>query len=241
MHRTARDPRRAHPLEVVGAWLHVWTPPRDVDIPPVPWRKLAIGAAIAAVVLGAAGAVIVPKIDEAKRRSAARDRAALAAAAAAERRRILREQVPRRASGAALRPRRGASATAEIAARTALVAQLERAISADAAARARRGELKGPTGETTCAPVAGWPPASDLRAPRGAFDCFTVTARIRATAVNSAGAIAYPFRAIVDWRSFRYVWCKTNPVPGEQIIPDPRTVIELPRVCRATQPSAAGS
>src|SRR4051812_9326358 len=32
--------RRANVLEIVGAWLHLWVPPRDVEIPPVPWRKL---------------------------------------------------------------------------------------------------------------------------------------------------------------------------------------------------------
>jgi hypothetical protein len=29
-------PRRASIFEIVGAWLRIWTPPRDVEIPPVP-------------------------------------------------------------------------------------------------------------------------------------------------------------------------------------------------------------
>jgi len=28
-------PRRASIFEIVGAWLRLWTPPRDVEIPPV--------------------------------------------------------------------------------------------------------------------------------------------------------------------------------------------------------------
>src|SRR3712207_7944463 len=24
--------------EVLGAWLRLWTPPREVEVPPVPWR-----------------------------------------------------------------------------------------------------------------------------------------------------------------------------------------------------------
>jgi hypothetical protein len=64
------------------------------------------------------------------------------------------------------------------------------------------------------------------------FDCLTLVARIRPSAANAAGAIGYPFRAVVDFRTFRYTWCRTNPVPGELSTPDPRTVVELPRACR---------
>jgi hypothetical protein len=53
--------------ELVGAWLHIWTPPRDVPIPPVPRRKLAfLGlAAVAAV------AMIIPAIESGKHAGAA--------------------------------------------------------------------------------------------------------------------------------------------------------------------------
>jgi hypothetical protein len=37
----------------------------------------------------------------------------------------------------------------------------------------------------------------------------------------------------VDFDAFSFAWCKTNPVPGERVVPDPRTVVELPRACRA--------
>ena len=67
------------PFETVGAWLHLWTPPREVEVPPVPKRKLAIGALIAAVVLGAAAAVAVPAIDSGKKEGAAQRRAKAAA------------------------------------------------------------------------------------------------------------------------------------------------------------------
>src|SRR4051812_20957085 len=29
--------------ETLGAWLHVWTPHRDAEVPPVPWRTITIG------------------------------------------------------------------------------------------------------------------------------------------------------------------------------------------------------
>ncbi|HEY7077697.1 MAG TPA: hypothetical protein VH418_20110 [Solirubrobacteraceae bacterium] len=210
-------PRRASVPEIVGAWLHIWTPPRDVDVPPVPWRKLAIATAIGAVVCAGAAAAIVPAIDRGKERRSAQERAHDAAVAAAERRRIVHEQLPRHASAPALRP-----------SRTALLARLERDISRDAAARVRAGELKGPIGATTCGPAADARPAPG----QGVFDCFTVVDRIAPSAANGTGAIGYPFRAVVDWRRFAYSWCKTNPVPGERVVPDPRTVVVLPPACR---------
>lgn len=215
--RTEAETRRASVPEILGAWLHVWTPPRDVEVPPVPWRKLAIGTGIGAVLCAAALAVIVPAIDRGKERRAAREQAQAAAGRAAERRRIVHEQVPRHARAAGLRP-----------SRAALVAQVQRSISRDAAARARAGELRGPIGATTCKPAAGARPAPG----RAVFDCFTATGTIKASAANGAGALGYPFRAVLDYRTFGYTWCKTNPVPGEQLVPDPRSVVELPRACR---------
>jgi hypothetical protein len=213
--RIEPETRRASVPEIVGAWLHVWTPPRDVEVPPVPWRKLAIGALVLAVVCGAAAAVIVPAIDRGKERRASHEAARAAAIRAAERRRIVREQRPRQGHAAGLRD-------------GALLAAAQRAISRDAAARVRAGELQGPVGPTRCAPAPDARPAPG----RALFDCLTVVGEIKSSAANGAGAIGYPFRAVLDYRTSSYVWCKTNPVPGERIVPDPRTVIELPRVCR---------
>jgi hypothetical protein len=217
--KSETKPRRASLPEIVGAWLHVWTPPRDVEIPPVPWRKLAIGTGIGAVLCAAALAAIVPAIDRGKERRAAHARAQAAAERAAERRRIVREQRPRHGRAAALRAQGG---------RAALLAHVESAISRDAAARVRAGELRGPVGPTSCQPAAD----AVSRPERGVFNCLTLVRRIRASAGNAAGALGYPFRAVLDYRTFAYTWCKTNPVPGELVVPDPRTVIELPRACR---------
>jgi hypothetical protein len=106
--------------------------------------------------------------------------------------------------------------------------RVERDISRDAAARVRAGELKGPVGATSCRP------AIDVRPPPrlGVFDCLTVVRRILPSSANGVGAIGYPFRAVVDWRTFGYSWCKTNPVPAELEVPDPRTLVELPPACR---------
>jgi hypothetical protein len=209
--------RRASVPEIVGAWLHVWTPPRDVEIPPVPWRKLAVAGAIAVLVCGGAAAAIVPAIDRGKERRAAKERAQTAAINAAERRRIIHEQIPRHARAPELRP-----------SRTALLARVQRDISRDAAARVRAGELKGPVGGTSCRPATDPRPRPD----QGVFDCLTVVRQVIPSGASGAGAIGYPFRAVVDWRTFAYTWCKTNPVPAELEVPDPRTLVELPPACR---------
>ena len=106
---TQEQQRRASILEIIGAWLHIWTPPRDADVPPVPWRKLAIGAGIGAVVLGVALAVMVPRINEGKESRAAQERAKDARAAAKNRARINHVQRPQHGDAAALLPAAGAS------------------------------------------------------------------------------------------------------------------------------------
>jgi hypothetical protein len=143
-------PRRASIFEIVGAWLRIWTPPRDVEIPPVPWKKLAIGTAAALVVVGAALVVMVPRIDSGKQSRAAKDAAFEAHARAANRARIVAEQRPRHGSDEALKPAAGASASEQAAARTALVHRVEKAVFDDSRARARAGEIRRVDGPTTC-------------------------------------------------------------------------------------------
>jgi hypothetical protein len=222
-------PRRASIFEIVGAWLHIWTPPRDVDIPPVPWRRLAIWTGVAIVAVGAALAVLVPRIDSAKQSRAAKDAAALAHAQAANRARIIAEQRPRHGSDEALKPAAGAGVAEKALARTQLVHKVEAAIFADSRARARAGEIRPVSGPTTCAVTPGTPVGGRI----GVFDCFTVKGRIPSTSGNVGGTIGYPYRAVVDFGSYSYTWCKTEQLPGERLIPDPRLVVQLPEACRA--------
>jgi hypothetical protein len=226
--------RRASVFEIVGAWLRLWTPPRDVDIPPVPWRKLIYGTVAGLVVIGAALAVLVPRIDAGKQSRAAQAAAAEAHARAANRERIVHEQRPRHGADAALKPPAGASAAEAEAARTRLLGRVEAAILADSQARARAGEIRTVEGPTTCS-VA---PGSKAGGAVGVYDCLTITRRIARSEHNPAGTIGYPFRAIVDYRSFSYAWCKTEQFPGEMLIPDPRLVVRLPAACRAPGDSA---
>ena len=102
--RSRNSSGRASILEIIGAWLHIWTPPRDAYVPPIPWRKLAIGAGIGAVVLGAVLAVMVPRINEGKESRAAIERAKDERNAARNRARINHVQRPQRADAGALLP-----------------------------------------------------------------------------------------------------------------------------------------
>ncbi len=223
--------QRASVLEIVGAWLGVWTPPRDRRVPPVPWRALAIGAALTAAVVAGALAVLVPRIDAGKAERAARDRAERAVRDAAARRESIRRQRPRHASAPDLRPRAGASPAAVQAARDALVVRLQGAILADARARAATGEMRHVAGPARCSPTSG----TRTDGPLGAYDCFAITSVIPASERNVEGTIGYPFRAILDFRTFSYTWCRTEQIPGEQSIPDPRKVVALPDACRVPE------
>jgi hypothetical protein len=230
MARGGETARRASVFEIVGAWLHVWVPPRDVEIPPVPWRKLAIGTAAGLVVLGVALAILVPRIDQGKARRTAAENAATARSREAEHRRIVAEQRPHHGAGLGLRPPAGASPAQQQAARQQLVRQISAAVLADARARFAHHTIPFPvSGPATCGAHQG----TTLSGRFGVLDCFVVASKIKKTARTTAGEAGYPFRAIVDFRKFTYAWCKVEGIPGEMSIPDPRLVVALPRACQA--------
>jgi hypothetical protein len=220
----AENQRKATVPEIVGAWLHVWTAPRDVVIPPVPWRKLAIWGGIAAVLLGAALAVMIPRINDGKAERAASERADRARSEAANRERVIKLQAARSGSASELLPPAGASAAEVGAARAALLDDVELAITADAKARARSGEISSAKGPTTCEPAAG--------AREGVFDCYTVVRDVPKVETNAAGTIGYPFRAVLDYDDFTYAFCRVEQFPGEMLVPDPSKVVQLPAACR---------
>jgi len=124
-HEPVSDPPRAAWWEVLGAWLHIWTPPRGVVVPPVPWRWVAVagvalGALVAVVLL-----VVAPRVDEGKRRGAA-EQARQTAEARREQAAVLRRD--QRATFVALD-------------RGPVVPQIVAAVRAGVRARVRSGEL----------------------------------------------------------------------------------------------------
>src|SRR3954447_13945990 len=235
--RRERDPTRLSRFEVLGAWLHVWTPHRDAEVPPVPVRRILTWSLVGLLVLGGASLLIVPAIRDAKRRGDARDARALAAQQARERRVVELAQRPRR--GHAPRPRDLArlSDAEQLQLRGALLRSSEAAVLADARRRVESGAFKNQVRAIECRKT---PPGSDPKAPGaeadlreriGAYDCIAVTRFIPNGA--DRGALGYPFRLVIDYGRFDYVFCKSTPVPGEQVIPDPKSVVGLPQACRA--------
>src|SRR5688572_8473482 len=100
--------RKASLPETLGAWLRLWTPPRDVEVPPVPVRALLIGVAAVVVLAAGAAALVVPAIDDSKERREAAEAREAAQRREARRRETIAEQRPRRLDAAALLPAAGA-------------------------------------------------------------------------------------------------------------------------------------
>jgi hypothetical protein len=208
--QTPRPPQRLSRLEVLSAWLGLWKP-RDVDVPPVPKGKLALAAAALVALLVVAVVVAVPAIQSGKDEAAEREGRDAAEARAAERRRLEAEQVAHRGRGDA-----GSHA--------GLLGSVRRSIEADARGRVRAGQFDGPIVRVDC--------EQGRRAGRRvSYDCTAVTREIPQTGRSVPGVTGYPFVAVVDFATGRYSWCKTNPVPGERVVPDPRDVVALPTEC----------
>jgi hypothetical protein len=209
---------RAKPLEILGAWLRVWTPPRDVEIPPVPRRGLAALAGVLLVLVAFVVLVVSPAIDSGKDADAER-RAKAAAAAQARRNAVIRrDQQPRTGGVPELAPATSPDA------RAALVAAVEREITADANARQEAGRLDSRTRSTRCDPIRNGEAGG-----RAAYECNALIRVI--TGQGEPGRLTYPFRAVLDLPAATWTFCKINPIPSEMGLPDPRTVVPLPAAC----------
>lgn len=194
--------------EIVGAWLHVWTPPRDTAVPPVPWRWVAAAAAGVALLGVLTLTVIAPAVDRAKRRTAAAAARTAAENRAAERVRLRHDQrvtVVRLSKGA-------------------IAPQVEAAVDHGARARVRSGELKAPNQilRTTCKGPA--------RAPAGrlSYSCLAATTVSTEPRVLTVG---FPFVAVVSAGRRSLAWCKENPFAGEGMA-FRQVSVPLPHACR---------
>jgi hypothetical protein len=180
--------------------------------------RVAIGASIALLVAGITVALIifVPKIGESKRENAARDRAAEAAFVKSETARLTREQAPHRARSSAAAP-------------SAVVADLQRSIATDVKARRAAGTLTVPIKTVQCTRIALGPLATG---PRGGYDCLAVTSYVSSNGDNKAGALGYPFWAVVDFKKRTYTWCKVNPKPGERGVQSKEPIVPVVPACQ---------
>jgi hypothetical protein len=217
------EERQLGRLEVMGAWLGVWTPPRGAVVPPVPWRPLAIAGALFAAALLVAAVLLVPGI--AQHRERADDRAREAAQrrhaqalAGAE-----REQRPRTGRGVT-DPGAEASDQSRLQARAALLSVAQGALRDDAAGRGA-GRIQGADCEPFPRGSAPRPPVEDLSVKRAAYECVAVTSRFGEG--DQKGVIGIPFRLVADFARGRYSFCRVVPLSDRDRLTHP-----LPEACR---------
>jgi hypothetical protein len=167
-------------------------------VPPVPWRKLALWGAVGALVIGAAAAIAVPRIDDAKKKGAAERARRAAAADNAERARLRADQRVHRLA---------------IPAGVGGVAALESAITADAKKRVATRTISGPVLSTACEPAG----ESVIQFPASrVYKCFVTTATgLRGEGSDVLGT-GYPFVATIYSKERRVAWCKENPHADEK-------------------------
>ncbi len=198
--------------------------PGLLSLPGFLYRKLGprgrlavkIGGTLFVMAAVAATIVLAPRIAESNRERKAQERRDAAAALAARVRRLRAEQ----------RPQRGRAAPG--ASRAAVVGELEVAILTDARERAARGRLHGPAANRVrCEPLAG----ADAAAARVPYDCIAVTSDLPSSESLPGGVIGHPFRAVADFSTGRFTWCKVSGRPGEGSLSRKDLVVRIPRAC----------
>ena len=198
------------------------------------------GGAAAAVVVVAVIAIVLNGVVSNRDK---RTRSADAKAAAAEVVRLKRIQAPHRGSATQLLPAAGASQQTVLAARAALVRDVEGRITTDAQARDRRGELQGPIGRTDCGPLLkakdAVPDDRILSKAVGRYDCVAIKRGVTGDAGQSVGSLGYAFVAALDFKKFTYVWCRNTPAQGER--GQALAFVRLDRACLAAKGRALGT
>jgi hypothetical protein len=204
--------------------------PGIAGLPRWVWRRLPrparVALALLPVAIVALALLLGPGIDESKDERAQAERERLARLDAERTQRLRAEQRPRFG--------RGAPAGDSLARRAALVGTLPAAVRADARRRVAAGSLDGPIRSVRCEP---FPRTADGRGAHldpaqetGRYSCLAVTREVEATASNEAAAIGHPYRAMVNFDTGRYAFCKVSGRPGEGSI-SRDDVVPVPAVC----------
>jgi len=216
--------RRLGRLEVLGAWLGVWTPPRGAEVPPVPWRPIAIAGTLLALALLAGAVLLVPGIVRNRDRADERAREAALRRHAQALQAADREMRPRTGTAAA-DPGDAASEARRTRAREALLAEARGALQADAAIRGA-GKVKGLDCEPFPRGSAPRPPVGDLSVEEAVYQCVAVTSRF-GEGTEEEGVIGIPFRLVADFAGGSYAFCRIVPLSDRDRLAHP-----LPEACR---------
>jgi hypothetical protein len=197
--------------------------PGLLSLPSFLYRKLGprgrmavkVGGTLFLVAITVAAIVLVPRIAESNRERKAQERREADAALAARIQRLNAEQRPQRGRAVGDLPR------AEV------VAQLREGILRDARMRVAAGKLPGPSAKRVeCEAIKATNPG-ETRVP---YDCIAVTSDLPSGDSSPGGVIGHPFRAVIDFSTGRYTWCKVSGRPGEGSLTSPG-LVRLPRAC----------
>jgi hypothetical protein len=193
--------------------------PSLLSLPGFLYRKLGprgriaakVGGGLLVVAVVAATIVLAPRIAESNRERKADERREAQAAQAARIERLRAEQRPHRGHADA-----GAS-------RAGVLSELEAAVLADARAR----KLHGPApSRVECDPLGG----ANSDAARMGYDCIAVTSDLPSGERSPGGVLGHPFRAVADYSTGRFTWCKVSGRPGEGSLTS-GGLVRLPRAC----------
>jgi hypothetical protein len=197
--------------------------PGFLSLPGFLYRKLGprgriaakVGGGLFVVAVVVATIVLAPKIAESNREREADERREAQAALAARIERLREEQRPHRGRAEA-----GAS-------RAMVLTGLQDAVLADARARAEAGQLHGPAPRRVeCDPLAEAEPTGE----RVAYDCIAVTSDLPSGERSPGGVLGHPFRAVADYSTGRFTWCKVSGRPGEGSLTS-AGLVRIPRSC----------
>lgn len=217
----ATEPRqRASWWEILGAWLRIWTPPRDVEIPS-PRRALIIALVVVAAVTVVGVTLVAPAIDRAKKREAHERALQREVARISLEARLINEQ--RAHHGRAPEVARLYAAGRREGSLAALTAAARASVDRDVRARVGRGALPGPIRRVQCSSRSREPGA------RVHLDCLAVTGE--QTHLRKHVLLGHPFVVGASLRSGRYAWCKYNAKPGEGQF-GKGVQVTLPGACR---------
>jgi hypothetical protein len=185
----------------------------------IPPRARKPAAFAAAILLAAAAVTLVlsiPAITESKDERAANEA------------RIERERQERRAAElqAELRLRsgrgegaRGLTGAEAIGVRQALAQDLGDAVLADAVSRVQSGEFTQTVERVECERfprgARGEDPAFDLGSKTGRYSCLAITADSPRIETNESSSVGYPYRALLNFETGRFSYCKISGRPGE--------------------------
>ena len=199
-------------------------------IPPNARKPAAIAAAV--LLAGAVVALVlsIPAITETKDDRAAAERQADQERRAEHRAMVEAQLRPQSDTGTAAA---GLTGGAALEARHALVDDLAAAVHEDAVARVRTGELTQSVGRVECERfprgARGEDPADELSQRTGRYSCLAITADAPRTETNESSTIGYPYRALVDFPSGKFTFCKITGRPGEGSIRGAKPIRVPPR------------